>query len=628
MDPEKADKWLERAIVGLVIGAVSFGALATGAVRLQDFAVVQALVVLAVVLWLVRLWINRGHRLQWVPASWAVLAFVIYAIVRYMVADVEYVARNELMRILVYAAAFFVVLNNLHRQRATRVALVALLILGALISAYAVYQFITHSEWVWHFQKPRQYIGRGSGTFICPNHLAGFLEMLLPIALAIVLVSREGALVRVGYAYLAIVILAGIGVSVSRGGWLACGISLALMSGFLVRYREYRKRALAALLVVCVAVGVFVWKSPHPQRRFGLMWVAGQLEHAGSRPFLWKPAWRMWKDHPWFGVGPGHFDVRFPAYRTKEMQSRPLWVHNDYLNALVDWGVVGAGIIAAFLVGVGLGVARTWRYVGRGGNDLGSKGSDRAARVLGISTGMIALLAHSVVDFNMQIPSNALLAIVLLANLSSHMRFATDRYWVAIAGWRRMVVMVAGLALIIYLGRSVGNRYSEGVLLTRAAAAETSVDALRLLRQAYQKERNNPETVAQIGEIIRLQSWEGAPQWRELAEIAMEWFKLGMKLNPFDAYCYVRYGMCLDWLGRHDEATEYFDRALKVDPVSYYTTLMRGWHELQRGDYASAKKWLEKSIEINDWNNELAYLYLEKVNQKLGAANPNPNPKP
>ncbi len=617
MDRDKLDKLIEYCILGLIVAVLAFGALATGAVRGQDFAVLQGLTIVAIALWVARLWVNPGHRLQWPPACWAVVGFVVYAVVRYWQADVEYVARNELVRILVYAAVFFIVLNNLHRQETTRLLFGAILILAVLIAMYAVYQFLADSPNVWHFTKPRQYHGRGSGTFICPNHLAGFLEMLLPISMAVVVLSRRGALSRVWNAYVTLVLLAGIGVSVSRGGWLACGAALVLASAFLLRYRHYRRRAMIALGIIVVLAGLFVWKARSPQKRFSLIFTPGQLEHGGSRPLLWGPAWRMWKDHPWFGVGPAHFDVRFPAYRTRDVQSRPLWVHNDYLNAMADWGVLGAVLIGGFVVCLALGVARTWKYVGRGSNDLAARGSDRAARVLGISTGLVALLLHSVVDFNMQIPANALLAIVIMANLTSHLRFATDRYWVSLRWYGRVAITAVGLVVIWHLGGRVVGQYREGVLLARAQAATTAAVQVGALDAAFRLEPRNPETVARIGEIVRLQSWEGGPQWRQLAEAATSWFELGVKLNPYDAYCYLRYGMCLDWLGRHPEATAWFDKALKVDPISYYVTLMRGWHEIQKGDNAAAKVWLEKSIEIKWYDNQLANTYLAIVNERL-----------
>jgi hypothetical protein len=358
----------------------------------------------------------------------------------------------------------------------------------------------------------------------------------------------------------------------------------------------------------------------------------------------------MWRDHPWFGVGPAHFDVRFPKYRTEYLQTRPYWVHNDYLNALVDWGAVGGALIGTFLALLTHGAVRTWRYVQRAPSDLGTKRSDRAAYVLGMSTGLVALAAHAVVEFNLQVPANAILAIVIMASLTSHLRFATDRYWVSVHRLGRLAVTVVGLLAIVYLGRHVPRRYLEGAWLTRAAAASlaaeqeqtraaqpgatnevyrpkpglTAADQAHALQSAFACEPGNPETVARIGEIVRLQSWEGGPEWRRLAEAAIDWFSLGERLNPYDAYCHVRHAMCLDWLGRYAEATPRFEKALQVDQNSYYVTLMRGWHELQQGHYAEAKKWFDDSKRIKDWANPLADTYLEIVRQRLAQTPPPP----
>src|SRR5207244_8975711 len=106
------------------------------------------------------------------------------------------------------------------------------------ISLYALYQFTTGSERVWHFIRPAGYQGRGSGTYICPNHLAGFLEMLLPLGLAYTLTGRLGHLLRVFLGYASLVILAGIGVTLSRGGWLAAGVALLVFCGLLIREKQ------------------------------------------------------------------------------------------------------------------------------------------------------------------------------------------------------------------------------------------------------------------------------------------------------------------------------------------------------------------------------------------------------
>ena len=97
----------------------------------------------------------------------------------------------------------------------------------------------------------------------------------------------------------------------------------------------------------------------------------------------------------------------------------------------------------------------------------------------------------------------------------------------------------------------------------------------------------------------------------------MQWFSRGMKLNPYDSYNYLRYGMCLDWLERHDEAGSYFNRADALDPNNYFTAANIGWHYVQSGDYAAARPWLQRSLRLQPLENEIAKSYLELTERKL-----------
>src|SRR5437773_684494 len=250
MTRQRLDNWCHKGILFLVVAILVFGPLATGAVRPLEFLIVQGLTISVVLLWLFRLWLNAGHRLLWPPICWPVIAFVAYAIIRYQQADIEYMARQELIRILVYAFLFFVILNNLARQESTQLLSYVLIFLGMAISMYAIYQFATDSEYVWHFIKPAGYRKRGSGTYICPNHLAGFLEMLLPVGLAYTLTGRVGHLLRVLLGYSSFVLLAGIGVSISRGGWLATLVALLLFFSVLIRRSQYRIPALIVVMAL------------------------------------------------------------------------------------------------------------------------------------------------------------------------------------------------------------------------------------------------------------------------------------------------------------------------------------------------------------------------------------------
>ena len=136
------------------------GPLAAGATRTLPFLIIQGLTLGVMVLWGARFWLSSRPQLLWPPICWAVVAFVLYAVVRYFNADIEYVARQELIRILVYAFLFFAILNNLHRQESTQIISCTLVFLAMAISFYAGYQFLTHSNWVWHMYAPHDFASR------------------------------------------------------------------------------------------------------------------------------------------------------------------------------------------------------------------------------------------------------------------------------------------------------------------------------------------------------------------------------------------------------------------------------------------------------------------------------------
>jgi O-antigen ligase len=614
---EAIDGWCERGILALVLAILVFGPLATGAVRSLEFLIIQGLTLGVVVLWGARLWLNPRPRLLWPPICWAVVAFTLYAIARYLTADIEYVARQELMRVLVYAFLFFAILNNLHRQESTQIISFTLVFLAMAISFYAIYQFLTGSDHVWHFISP--YKHRGSGTYICPNHLAGFLEMLLPLGLAYTLTGRLKPVTRILLGYAALVMLAGIAVTVSRGGWISTGLVLLLFFTVLLFHRNYRVPALVALVVLVTAGAFLLPRSEMFQRRLKQLVTEQGTVDDDARFSLWRPAVRVWQDHPWWGGGPAHFNYRFRVHRPEEVQVSPDWAHNDYLNTLADWGVAGATLVASAWVLLGLGISKTWRCVRGSSNDFGQqRGSNKFAFVLGASLGLTAILAHSVVDFNMQIPANAILAVSLMALLSGHLRFATERYWARLGAWAAVPVSVCLLAGLAYLGWQSWRHASEYVWLDRAQRAPAYSQAqIDFLTRAFAAEPMNANTAAAIGEAFRIQSLSGPDNSRELAEKALGWFERGMKLNPLDAHGFLHYGMCLDWLGRQAESGPYFDRAEQLDPNSHFILANIGLHYVSLGNYAAAKPWFERSLRLESKENILASSYLQIANSRL-----------
>jgi O-antigen ligase len=494
-----------------------------------------------------------------------------------------------------------------------------LIFLAMGISCFAVCQFLTHSNRVWVYVSP--YLGRASGTYISPNNFAGFLGMLLPLATAYVLVGRIKPVVRILLGYSTLVMLAGLVVTFSRGGWVAVIVALLVLLGTLVFHRNHRLPAFLLLVVLAVGGTVFVTnylsKTLSYMRRVGTSGQSAELNLA-VRLEIWTAAEQMWRDHFWWGVGPAHYDYRFREYRPENVEMNPDRAHNDYLNLLADWGATGGIIVLAGMAAFGAGLRKTWKYVRPSENDFGRGMSNRFAFFLGASTGLLALAVHSLVDFNLHIPANAILGVTLLALLSSNLRFATERHWL---GVRLPVKMLATLALIsgvAYLICQGWRREREAAWLAQAEPLPNFSPArAEAWKKAFDVEPMNFETAYNIGEAYRVQSFDGGQNYEALAKTAMQWYARGIKLDPHDGYNYLRYGMCLDWLERHDEAGPYFNRADALDPNGYYTAANIGWHYVQAGNYAAARPWLERSLRLESHGNGIARSYLDIAERKL-----------
>lgn len=455
IDREKLDLWCERGVFGLVVAILVYSPLVLGAARAFDFLVIEWLTVALLGVWGCRFIINPKHRLLWPWLCWPVLGFMLYAAGRCWMAGFDELARQELSRVLIYGFIFFAVLNNLHRLETVQLVGTIVLSVGTLLAMYAIVQYLTGSDYVWGYERLPIYEGRGSGTFMNPNHLAGYLEMLLPLALAYTLTSRLKEIGKVLVGYAVLVIFAGLVVTFSRWGWLAAGLSVVIWLAWMMRQHQYRLPGLLILtgfLVVIFVLGVLL-RPAKAKIQANRLDRAAQAEDVHFK--TWAPAVEFWKEHLWLGAGPGGFDARHPEYReavAAPRQMPPERVHNDYLNVLMDWGLAGGLLLAAVWVCFYAGIARSWKYVHRTPNDLKAKRSNKTSFVLGGALGLLAILIHSWLETNLYVPANALLAAVLLGLVSGHFRFATEKYWHTVRWGLRVPVALALAAGLAFLG--------------------------------------------------------------------------------------------------------------------------------------------------------------------------------
>ena len=620
------DWWCVRAILWLVLGLIAFAAAAFGAVDEWAMLVVEGGAAAVFILWAVRLWLNRRPKILWPPLAWAVVVFMALAVVRYFTAEIEYVARQEVIQVLLFGFLFLAVMNNLRGQNETEFAVLALLVVATLIAGYAAAQLAHHSNHVWNQVSP--YPGRASGTFISPNNLAGFLELLLPLAVAFLLVGKVNIVTRILLGYATLALGLGLAATFSRGGWLAAATGLVLLLGILLGHRNHRLKAVILLFALLAGGGFFVSKylaqTPGYMRRVAEPKAEGpgvlQLDSSDSRIEMWRAAAQMWRNHFWFGVGPAHYDYRFREYRPETLQQRPDRAHNDYLNLLADWGAAGGLVVFA-----GMGVFiwclfKTWPHVRRQENDFGSGQSNRFAFFLGAVGGLGALAVHSLMDFNLHVPANALVGVTLLALLTSNARYATEQYWFKPNRALKLALSAALGGAAVYFVVQAGRLGGEAHWQTRAEQLPVfSPEQTAALERAFACEPENFETAYEIGECLRIQSLNNAVNATALAQNALAWHQRATRLNPHFGYGFLRAGICLDWLGRSAEAEPFYRRAEALDPNGHFTVANIGWHYVQIGDYAAAREWFVRSLKLSEKDNPIARNYLAICESKLAA---------
>jgi hypothetical protein len=240
---------------------------------------------------------------------------------------------------------------------------------------------------------------------------------------------------------------------------------------------------------------------------------------------------------------------------------------------------------------------------------------------MGALFGVIGMLLHAIMEFNMQIPSNAIIAIALMALMTVQLRFATEQYWFNPRDFGKCLLTLMAVTGVVCISAQAWQRGREAIALIRADHLDTySEEKLDALRLAIQIEPKNYNTTYELAECLRLQSWRGYSDYKPKAIEASAWFARTMELNPYNPFAPLGYGECLDWLGRARQSGWLFKLACDLDPNGNYEAAYQGWHYIQLEQYPQAKRCLEHSMAIYGYQNYLAQKLYDLVDQRMAEA--------
>lgn len=275
-----------------------------------------------------------------------------------------------------------------------------LIIVGLLEALLGLTQFFVVPGWIFGYQNP---YGRSSGTLINRNHFAGLLEMLIPVAFAVAYIAarRYKEFAR-PYLYVLAGAFMGLALmfSLSRMGIFSF-LTTLLFLAVVLRLRESQKKLAAALglgLFGLVLAGTLWLGIDVIIARYATLLEEDTALEEG-RMIVFRDTARMIAANPW-GVGSGNYRDHFRKYQTFKPELLFDHAHNEYLETTAEWGIPTAVAFWVFIYFVLFRCVRAF---------LGIRSPERRGILLACMGAIFSILVHSLMDFNLQIPSNAIL---------------------------------------------------------------------------------------------------------------------------------------------------------------------------------------------------------------------------
>ncbi|MEO8143251.1 MAG: O-antigen ligase family protein [Betaproteobacteria bacterium] len=534
------------------------------------------------------------------PANWLVAAVALYC--AWLFFSAAFIAPGYSVDALYRPLALlggFVVAATLEREALIRlfrygVELLAVLVLLGLLQFFIGFLHLSINP------------QRAAATFITPNTFASAINLFLLPLIALTVTGRGGWQVFAAALWL----YAGLLATESRGGWVAGLAGLAFIVWYLgvPRTREGREpwlRLIAGLLWVFIAFSAALRLIPllGDASRAGLADTFGETVVSRGTSYridIYEVALDLVTDHPLTGYGADMFRFLYEMHKPVklDMGHSFIFVHSDYLQTWVEFGLVGLALLGA-VVGVAAAMVARARRAGS---------ADSLPFVCGAA--LTGILTHALVDFPLWIPFLLLILGMwlgaLAADAGSSERLAS---MLARAGGHFgplrtplivRTVTVAGLAWLSQpmLAEAAGNRAVAELLSGRADSALYWQSVARRLEprnaahywvegtiwrdQAVEARdrmlaakadmlfadgmRTDPYQIVNFLERARLRRthaelFEGRSE-REI----LEWTGEAVRLRPYSLPAQAERALSLEYLGRQDEAQQIARRMLERHP--------------------------------------------------------------
>jgi len=310
-----------------------------------------------------------------------------------------------------YVIIFYLIIHTIRSRAKLRNFLWIILGTGIFLAVFGLIKFAGIEILSWFNYEDLPDFGALTSTYGNPNHIAGFFEMAIPVVFGLLLADRRGP--RSLVLFLPIILLFGVALilSLSRGGWTCTMLGLIFFLGVLFFAKDF-PRFRTVITVTCsfiVAVLVLLSSYPAVQELLTVRQVIEQAGGAEGRLQVSQAVVAMIREKPLLGFGPGTFAFTFFKFQPPAVSGWYNMAHNDYLHFTAEMGIL-LPVIMIWMI-----VALAWH----GFIKLRSPSLLVRGATLGSMAGILAILCHSYIDFNLHIPANALFFTILAALIAA-----------------------------------------------------------------------------------------------------------------------------------------------------------------------------------------------------------------
>jgi O-antigen ligase len=427
---------LDNAIaVGLML-IVIFAALAHGVVEPWSIFVLELSTGVLALLWMLKAVVDKNLTIVLPQPIWPLTALILLGLaqsvswsdgagVRQSLSlDVE--STRGTVLVLCSLLAISVLAANFLTGAGRLLTLARFLIFfGGVMGVFGLVQYISGSSsiyWMRHSEVAP------FGPFFNRDHFAGYMELLIALPVALIVTGYFRGEKRLVYGIAAMFMGVAAIFTLSRGGMISIFAEMLFIAAMNLRRNHmitsksgHGKTRMATgavafvAILAAIAIGV-IWIGAEPVINRIATGDPNSSDLNKTQTFysvrgeIWENTWTMIRNNPLTGVGLGAYETAYPIY-TLENGTHGITAeaHNDYLQILADAGVIGAMIALWFIVALFRAIARGVR----------SHDPLVAAIALGGGAGLFGLLVHSIFDFNLHLPSHAIV-FLLLSIVISH----------------------------------------------------------------------------------------------------------------------------------------------------------------------------------------------------------------